>query len=183
MQQLDYGKLERNLIDVIKEEQAKLGYYREDLRLYYPLSSLNHFWGTNLLEEEMQQALEQMREPLGEKLGVVEVSHKEERFCIHIPPEGVAYVHEHTLPNEFIFELVKLVSQHGCTMEQVHALFLKRFHKVYREKIRDGEFDEIIYCEDNQQDPYYYCFKQEGEHMIYHRFLPEDYAEFGFLTV
>ena len=29
-------------------------------------------------------------------------------------------------------------------------------------------------------DPYYYCFKDEGCHIIYHRFLPEDYADFGF---
>ena len=32
-QKFDYSNLERSLIDVIKEEQAKLGYYREDIRL------------------------------------------------------------------------------------------------------------------------------------------------------
>ena len=26
-------------------------------------------------------------------------------------------------------------------------------------------------------DPYCYCFRDEGCHVIYHRFLPEDYAE------
>ena len=31
-------------MDVIKEEQAKLGYRKEKIRLYYPLSSLNHFF-------------------------------------------------------------------------------------------------------------------------------------------
>lgn len=30
------------------------------------------------------------------------------------------------------------------------------------------------------EDKYYYCFKDEGCHIIYHRFLPEDYADFGF---
>ena len=39
---MGYDKLERNLIDIIKEEQAKLGFFREDIHLYYPLSSLNH---------------------------------------------------------------------------------------------------------------------------------------------
>ena len=38
---MGYDKLERNLIDIIKEEQAKLGFFKEDIRLYYPLSSLN----------------------------------------------------------------------------------------------------------------------------------------------
>lgn len=40
---MGYDKLERNLIDIIKEEQAKLGFFKEDIRLYYPLPSLNHF--------------------------------------------------------------------------------------------------------------------------------------------
>lgn len=33
---MGYDKLERNLIDIIKEEQAKLGFFKEDIRLYYP---------------------------------------------------------------------------------------------------------------------------------------------------
>ena len=41
---MGYDKLERNLIDIVKEEQAKLGFFKEDIRLYYPLSSLNHFF-------------------------------------------------------------------------------------------------------------------------------------------
>ena len=42
---MNYNRLENSLIDVIKEEQAKLGYMKEKIRLYYPLSSLNHFFG------------------------------------------------------------------------------------------------------------------------------------------
>lgn len=38
-----YKKLLKNLIDVIKEDHAKLGFRKEKIRLYYPLSSLNHF--------------------------------------------------------------------------------------------------------------------------------------------
>ena len=36
-----FEKLENSLIDVIKEEQAKLGFKEEKIHLYYPLSSLN----------------------------------------------------------------------------------------------------------------------------------------------
>ena len=39
-----FDKLENSLIDVIKEEQAKLGFKEEKIHLYYPLSSLNHFF-------------------------------------------------------------------------------------------------------------------------------------------
>ena len=48
---MGYDKLERNLIDIVKEEQAKLGFFKEDIRLYYPLSSLNHFF--NASDREM----------------------------------------------------------------------------------------------------------------------------------
>ena len=40
-----FEKLEQNIIDMIKEEQAKLGYRKESIRLYYPLSSLVHLTG------------------------------------------------------------------------------------------------------------------------------------------
>ncbi len=33
---------------------------------------------------------------------------------------------------------------------------------------------------EENEDPYYYCFHDEGCHIIYHRFLPEDYEDFGF---
>lgn len=192
MLQYNYDNLQRSLVDVIKEEQAKLGYYREDIRLYYPLSSLNHFFGTNVGADEMQRILDGtgeqdhtpiatgMNEALSDKLGMVEVSHRGDRFCFHIPPEGVEYVHENTTENEFIRELVQLVAKHGCTIEEVYQLFTKHSGHVRREPMENGEFDVRIWFEDVAEDPYYYCFKQEGEHMIYHRFLPADYEDFEF---
>ena len=39
---MGYERLEKSLTDTIKEEQAKLGFRKEAIRLYYPLSSLNH---------------------------------------------------------------------------------------------------------------------------------------------
>lgn len=208
MHELDYSNLERSLIDVIKEEQAKLGYYREDIRLYYPLSSLNHFLGTDVNADKMQKILEEtgenidetrnivegkeagsataepivagMNATLSDKLGMVEVSHRGDRFCFHILPEGVEYVHENTKENEFIRELVNLVAKHGCTINQIYELFTARSDRVGREKMDNGEFDERIWFQDDADDPYYYCFKQEGGHMIYHRFLPEDYEDFEF---
>ncbi len=43
MQNEAYQKLMDNLCDIVAEERAKLGYMKEPIRLYYPLSSLNHF--------------------------------------------------------------------------------------------------------------------------------------------
>ena len=48
---------------------------------------------------------------------------------------------------------------------------------VIIEYIKDGEFDVLIKFADKADDRYYYCFKDEGCHIIYHRFLPEDYED------
>ena len=59
---MGFERLYKNLIDIIKEEQAKLGFRRESIRLYYPLSSLNHFFETEDTEEQMKTRICQMPE-------------------------------------------------------------------------------------------------------------------------
>ena len=132
---MDYQKLENSLIDVIKEEQAKLGYRKEEIRLYYPLGSLNHFFDTNGNEEEMTELLKGFAAYTKERLGEVRYSNRGERFCFFIPPEGSEYVHIHTPEKEFIKELVALVGKHGCTMEEIRAFFLHTEKKIHREAI------------------------------------------------
>ena len=153
-----FKKLENSLIDVIKEEQAKLGFKEEKIHLYYPLSSLNHFFSVQDSAEEMLARLQNLPEELTSKLGNVAVSHKGDRFCFYIPEPGSVYVHENMKENEFIKVLIELVQKHDC----------------------NGEFDFYIRFLDKADDTYYYCFKDEGFHFIYHRFLPEDYEDFGF---
>ena len=66
-----FKKLENSLIDVIKEEQAKLGFKEEKIHLYYPLSSLNHFFSVQDSAEEMLARLQNLPEELTSKLGNV----------------------------------------------------------------------------------------------------------------
>ena len=61
---MDYSRLEKGIMDFIQEEQVKLGYRKEKIRLYYPLSSLKHFLGeevsgksTEELEKEFEFGL------------------------------------------------------------------------------------------------------------------------------
>ena len=177
---MGYDKLERNLIDIVTEEQAKLGFFIEDIRLYYPLSSLNHFFNSSDSADEMQMRLDTLPECVTSKLGQIEVSHKGDRFCFHIPPEGTVYVHDNTSPNEFILQLLELIGKHGCTMNEILDLFHTYSENIITEEMNNGEFDRLIRFADNSEDPYYYCFKDEGCHIIYHRFLPEDYTDFDF---
>ena len=175
-----YKKLLKNLIDVIKEDHAKLGFRKEKIRLYYPLSSLNHFFGTSDDADQMQERLNHLPVVITEKLGEVAATHKAERFCFHIPEEGSEYVHNNMKENEFIKSLIELLQKHGCKMDDILNLFHKYSDNIITENMNNGEFDILIRFEDKPDDPYYYCFKDEVCHIIYHRFLKEDYEDFGF---
>ncbi len=54
---MGFRRLEENLIDLVKEQQAKLGFRPEVIRLYYPVSTLNHFFGSEDTAEEMKVRL------------------------------------------------------------------------------------------------------------------------------
>ena len=174
---MDFSRLEKSIMDVIKEEQAKLGYRKEKIRLYYPLSSLNHFFQVEGDVTGMLEKLNWFPEYTKQRLGQVEVTNEGERFCFHIPEEGVEYVHEQMKGREFIQDLVDLVGTHGCSLEEIRELFRQWSAKPVFEKIEDGDFEWVFHFADGIPDRYYYCFKDEGCHLIYHRFLPEDYAE------
>ena len=177
---MGFERLYKNLIDIIKEEQAKLGFRKEEIRLYYPLISLNHFFEANDDVDEMQTRLEQFPEEVKKKLGDICVTHKKDRFCLHIPEQGSVYVHEHMAENEFIKKLVELMMNHGIKKEDILAIFQKEAKDIRVGDMHNGEFDFWVRFPEENEDEYYYCFKDEGCHMIYHRFLPEDYADFGF---
>ena len=72
---------------------------------------------------------------------------------------------------------MELVGRHGCTMQEIRELFCKHSSHVECQKIENGEFDWMFRFAEDEEDPYYYCFKDEGIHIIYHRFLPEDSAK------
>ena len=100
-----------------------------------------------------------------------------DRFCFLIPEQGAEYVRSVTGEHEFISELIELVRRHGCTIRQIRELFSRYSDKVYFEKVHNGEFDYLLRFEGDAADQYIYCFKEEGCHITYHRFLPEDYKE------
>ena len=54
-------------------------------------------------------------------------------------------------------------------MEDIIALFKQHDKNVFVEEIHNGEFDYLIRFSEKNEDPYYYCFHDEGCHIIYHR--------------
>lgn len=178
---MKYSKLENNIIDVLKEEQVKLGYRSETVRLYYPLQSLNRFLEANLNVEEIQAELKLFSQSVKSKLGSIEISHEKERFCLLLPPQSSDFVHAHMNNTEFIYDFVNTVSKHGVTIDEVLEQFYKHSDHVHVEKATHGEFDYLVYFEDGKPDEFRYCITDEGCHIIYHRFTKDDYLDFHFV--
>lgn len=177
---MNFKKLENNIVDLIEEQQLKLGYLKETVRLYYPLSSLNNFLKTSCNVDEMREQLQYFGEKTKAHLGEIKVTNSGERFCIAVPPTGAEYVYNKLDKNGFLAQLIEVVRNHGCTLEQVLQIFNKHSDKVHVEQMSNGEFDYLIYFEEGVPDDYRYCITVEGEHVTYHRYTPEDYVEFGF---
>lgn len=175
---MPYSLLAQNITDQIMEEQAKLGYDEREIRLYYPLSSLCHITGMKTDVAGMDAFLQRFPDTVKATLGTVHHTFSDERFCLRIPAEGVKWVHDHTPENTFIHQLVRLVVKPGCTMQEIETLF--QGHGTITVKPMDSEeFDTLIYFEQGP-DAYYYCFRDDGLDISYHRFLPGDYFDFGY---
>jgi hypothetical protein len=177
---MDFSRLEQNICDVIHEEQIKLGYRRESVRLYYPLLSLNRFLKTDLSKAGMITALGEFCERAESRLGKIEISNEGERFCICLPPETSEYIHRNAPKEGFLHDFIHLVSGHHISMEEVLDVFRKYSDCLHVERVSHGEFDYLVYFEDGIPDDFRYCLTDEGGHVIYHRFTIEDYNDFCF---
>lgn len=175
---MNFLKLQKNIIDVIVEEQVKLGYCKETIRLYYPIQSLNRFLETDFEIEEMKNALKQFSVFVSDSLGEIEISNKNARFCILIPPAGVEKVYQNRGDVSFLSDFVSVISKHGGSFEEICEVFWKHSEEVHIEKVDNGEFDYLVYFENGTPDEYCYCITDEGCHFIYHRYTKEDYEDF-----
>ena len=170
-------RLEKNLADQMKEAQLKLGYEEETMRLYYPVASLNLLLGTDCEKAgEMKETLEKLFAEPESRLGKLEFAVRADRIEVSVPPEGARYVLEHLGDVAFLQEIVSLFSDsHGKSVEDVKQVFGKFGAYVCEQMPEGSDFDQVLYFEDPSVDEYYYCVKEEMGHLIYHRFLKEDY--------
>lgn len=177
---LNFEGLKKNLTEIIKESQIKLGYVKEPVRLYYPIESLNHLLDSKLDAKDMEAALLKFSSFARDTLGNLSFSRTQNRFCILIPEDGVEYVQKQTPDTDFLKTFIRTIERHGLTLSDILDVFYRYSDHVACEEIKSDDFDYLIYFEDGQPDDFRYCIKFEGEHAIYHRFTPKDYEDFGF---
>ena len=172
---MNFSALEKNIIGVISEQQIKVGYRSEFVRLYYPLTSLNQILQTEDTFMQMMEHLEEFSQYVKKRLGKVEITSDGERFCLAIPPRGSDYIHACAEKNGFLSEFINSIRRHECTIEEIVTIFRKYSYKVHAEKLKNAEFDYLLYFENGEPDDYRYCITSEGGHLTYHRFTKEDY--------
>ncbi|MBR1693471.1 MAG: DUF3877 family protein [Lachnospiraceae bacterium] len=177
---LNFNRLEKNIIDMITEQQIKLGYRKETIRLYYPLVSLNHFISSDLNIEQMRLELNNFFSSVQQKYGEVIISNRGDRFCLQFSPVTSEYVHENMDDQSFIKELIYAVQEHQSTIDDILKLFQKYSDCVHFEEVKNGEFDYLVYFENGEPDDYMYCIKDEEGHITYHRFTLDDFEDFNF---
>lgn len=177
---MNYKRLEKNIIDNIKEAQIKLGFDKRPMSFNYAESSLK-----NLVEtDNIESALEDFAVKSADKLGKVTFHKIKDGFCITISEKGTSYVNR-LEGFGFIEEFVNTVRKHGISFDDVTAVFRKYSDNVVIEEKHNGEFDYLIYFADGIPDDYFYCITLEEEidhhvHITYHRFIKEDYQELCF---
>lgn len=167
----------QNMTDQIKEAQLKLGYARETMRFYYPLSSLNAM--LEMQETDIRELAKKIRHDLEakkEKMGDTQIRLHADRIVFTIPPDFVEYVHEQVPEPLFLKELIQLFREkHACTKEEITAVF-EKFGAYECRQMPDGmDFDYVIYFTDSSIDAYDYCIREEMGHTIYHRFARADF--------
>lgn len=178
---MDYKRLEKNITDNIKEAQIKLGFDSRPMSLNYTESSLKNLLS---ISGDVKSALEDFTIEVRERLGEITFRPIKNGFCITVSEKGTAYVNG--LDGfEFITELVNTVRSHGVSFDDVVSVFRKYSDNVVIEEKHNDEFDYLVYFADEKPDEYLYCIALEEEidghiHVTYHRFIREDYEEFGF---
>ena len=176
---MDYKALEEHIKDSVMEEQAKLGFRKEVIRLYYPVGMLNNLFGTDYDAEEMQKALTGFAGFVKERLGEIMITHKERAFLSDPSRRNKVFMFMNIKRKmNLSTSMVNLIASHETDMEQVKKLFKQQPYPSDVEQMKGGEFDMVIHFTEGD-DRYYYCFKDEGFHITYHRFLPADYKDLG----
>ena len=170
-----YEDLKKNIMDVIKESQIKLGFEKNPVTIYYPIEALNHLLDTDLGEEQMDQCLQNFAKKVKDPLGEVVFQRNKSRYGITVQVQGVCYIDRNVTDNGFLRDLLELLRRHDCNKEQILAVFKKYSDQIRVQDVTDNDFDYAVWFENDANNIYRYCFHEEEGHVIYHRFTPREY--------
>lgn len=177
---MKYNKLRKNLINIVKEAQIKLGYDSVGVGVNYMSSCLiNLIDGAN--EANLYELLVDFCKESEEDFGEITIANIENGYRLNVPPKGVEYVQKDIKEDEFLVKFINQIRNPLGTIEDIIELFKSFSDDVHIEKTPNNpEFDYLIYFENGEPDEFWYCIDTEDLGITYHRFMKADYLEFGF---
>ncbi len=172
----NWKHLQKNIMDTIHEGQVKIGYEPSAIQIYYTLSSLEGLLGIWVPSaKEMDVLMKVFESKVDHELGAIKITRDGERFCCTVPVEGTRYIHETYEDNTFLKELISVLQNPTCSIENILSVFRKQSPDVLCQKMQDAEFDYVISYRDKSIDEFMYCFSIGEMGAYYHRFTEADY--------
>lgn len=179
---MNFEPLKKHIFDTVKEWQLKIGYRPEDMKLYYPDVSLKELLvlEDQAGEEELEKALTAFSLAMAPTLGAIQISHKGERYCLTIPPEGSAFVHEHVPDSPFLKDFIQTITTPGETLDGIRSCFHRHedaMHPVEEADLTASGLGHVFFFPSGEPDDYVYCIESDDFGLTYHRFTREDYEK------
>lgn len=177
-------KLEKHIVDTLKEWQLKLGSMDQHISLYYPVDSICDYMELEKepeTEQEKKALLHTVKKHLSEQapwLGDVTLSYTDNRMGIDIPAEGCLYVAENVKSPEFLEGFLKVLKQQD--LEKIKAYFHEyaaHHGGTVVEETDEEDMGTVLYFRQEEIDPYVYCIDQDVFGVTYHRFARVDYEK------
>ena len=176
---MNYTRFENNLISVIKEAQIKLGYDKMPISINYIKPTLKHLFG-ECDENDIVKYLTEFSNISKDKFGKIDIISIDNGYRITISAQGNEYVNILIKDNEFLVEFIKTIRSLDCTIDKVVDVFKKYSDNVVVKQVNNDDFDYLIYFENGDIDDFWYCIDTDDLGTTYHRFIKEDYLDFGF---
>ena len=177
-------KLEKHMVDTLKEWQLKLGGMDQHINLYYPVDSICDYMELKKVPEtelEKKALLHTVQKYLSEQapyLGDVILNYTDSRMSIQVPAEGCRYVADNVKTPEFLEGFLQVLKQQDLEKIKVffHEYAADRGGTVV-EKTDTEDMGTVLYFEQEEIDPYVYCIDQDIFGITYHRFARMDYEK------
>ncbi len=173
-------ELKQHVIDTLKEWQMKIGYQEENVKLYYPISSLYDYFNLNK-NCDLDNLKTVFSDYIIEKmdfLGVIRAKWEDTRVCIEVSAKGSRYVYENVQEPYFLKTFLDLLNEKSSSMLDVENMFnsyAEKFNGTCCIKKSKDNNCKIFYFSDNVPEKYVYCIENDEFGITYHRFSKDDY--------
>lgn len=175
-----FEEFEQNILDMIEEQQLKLGYIREAVTIYYMYPSVQKMIKEEISSFDAEKKLHPLVRDFTKKYGEIRLRAGKGRLSVTVMPEAGEYVHRNISDSGFLSRFIGLIKSHDTTIDDIRGLFCEYSDSVHFEKTDNGEFDYLMYFENGTPDAYRYCISDEKVHFTYHRYTKSDFEDFGF---